>query len=104
MTVIILDIHNEGILSQLLFIHFSSSHDDFIFTSLALMSVMIFFKWALVKENDRLKRLRKLVKKHFRAIQNQNKGLLRQKKELEKLNLKLEKEIRHHTRHIVKLL
>ncbi len=95
-----LDLRYEGWLTQSFFKYNSTSLDTYLTTLLTLLLIILYFKNALVRESSRVMELRVKLGGQVETIRQQQKELKDQKQFLQKVNGRLEEEIKNHSNEI----
>lgn len=95
-----LDLRFEGWLTRNFFKHFTTSLDNYLTTLLALLVLIKYFKSALVRESNRITKLRKKLSEQIKTIRMQNKELTEQQRLLHTVNASLAEEIKNHSNQI----
>lgn len=95
-----LDLRYEGWLTQHFFQRNSTSLDNYFTTFVALVVLMLYFKYALVKESERVMNSRKKLRRQVTTIRRQNEELKEQQKLLHSMNNRLKEEIKNQDNQI----
>lgn len=95
-----LDIRMQGYMSSLFFKNVSSGLDTYFTTLITLLILMFYFKKALINESARVMELRKELGDRIKIIERQNNELKEQQHLLQKINKRLEREIKNHNTQI----